>query len=254
MQYELYDICKSADSLARGLSFNAVTHKRYKTYMPMERALGIILSGNIYFSNGANWNDIPDRKQMANRNVYGQCFSWSTIENIAMWMLYGGQGGESGAMIDFPAKVIKEMLASASVELGQFNEKGKFEVQYSLARETDYEQYMTDIVYVEHLKNGSVRLTWGDQHLTVKNEVLSDAGIFQKHYAWAYERESRMIFRLTESFLDSHDIKEGSSIRLRLSERAKRLLVDQLYRSPVYKGKTDVGLNSSLFNEVDWKQ
>ena len=91
MRSKLMDICTTADNLAMGLSKNGLQHRRYKMYTSMERALEILRSGNMYFSTGRNWNDLQDRELMSRGRQYGGCYSWSTVENIAMWMLYGAE-------------------------------------------------------------------------------------------------------------------------------------------------------------------
>ena len=83
MRVKLADMCADADTLAAGLKENGSQHRRYKLYTSMERALGILVSGNMYFSNGSRWNDLQDRQLMARSHQYGGCFSWSTVENIA---------------------------------------------------------------------------------------------------------------------------------------------------------------------------
>ena len=80
MRVKLTDMCADADTLAAGLKENGSQHRRYKLYTSMERALGILVSGNMYFSNGSRWNDLQDRQLMARSHQYGGCFSWSTVE------------------------------------------------------------------------------------------------------------------------------------------------------------------------------
>ena len=112
MRSKLVDICTTADNLAMGLSENGLQHRRYKMYTSMERALEILRSGNMYFSTGRNWNDLQDRQLMSRGRQYGGCYSWSTVENIAMWMLYGAECGKNGAMLDFPQSIMAELVSS----------------------------------------------------------------------------------------------------------------------------------------------
>ena len=86
MKATLKDMCR-LDDIENGLKNNAEAHRNYKLYTSMGNALGIILTGHLYISNGENWNDVPDRNQMQEKDSFGLCFSCSTVENIAMWML-----------------------------------------------------------------------------------------------------------------------------------------------------------------------
>ena len=87
---QLKDMISNSHSLAEGLKENGKAHQNYKLYLPMERALSFLLTGNLYLSRGTSWNDTSDRILADTNNIYSRCFSYSTRENIAMWMLYGG--------------------------------------------------------------------------------------------------------------------------------------------------------------------
>ena len=59
--------------LSEGLKINAKQHRSYDMYTSMERALGILLNGEIYLSNGATWNDVNDRYLMDSKKSYAIC-------------------------------------------------------------------------------------------------------------------------------------------------------------------------------------
>lgn len=252
MQLKLKDMCVAGE-LASGLKNNGYSHKRYKLYMSMERALGIIASGDMYFSDGSKWNDVPDRVQMTKKKAFGTCFSWATTENVAMWMLYGGNQGKNGAMIDFSAKVIKDILNIQEAEIGYFGENGKFIPVTLIKRERDYDVWLSDIIYTEQGKDGkTVKLTWGDEHYTTSESIQNEEDVFFKHYAWAYEKECRLIFKLKKEFALNDDTDKMKFIHIHLPDADRRVLWDNLYRSPVFKGDTDFGKPSCLFNEIEW--
>lgn len=251
MRSKLIDICTTADNLAMGLSQNGLQHRRYKMYTSMERALGIILSGNMYFSTGRRWNDLQDRELMSRERQYGGCYSWSTVENIAMWMLYGAEGGKKGAMLDFPRRVMAELLSSEYIEVGSF-ENGTFVTKAKLLAGQDFNIKLIDVIYSQFSNKGDkVMLTLGDEHVTVPVERLNHADIFHKYYAWVYERECRLIIRINEDVM--MDAELPSTARIHLSENAVRMMKDNLYRSPIFDGNCDLGKPSKLFNLVEWK-
>lgn len=251
MRSKLMDICTTADNLAMGLSKNGLQHRRYKMYTSMERALEILRSGNMYFSTGRNWNDLQDRELMSRGRQYGGCYSWSTVENIAMWMLYGAECGKNGAMLDFPKSIMAELVSSEYIEVGSF-ENGTFVTKAKLLAGQDFHIKLIDVIYSQFSKKGDrVMLTLGDEHVIVPAECLNHADIFHKYYAWAYERECRLIIHVNEGVMA--DMELPPVARIRLSENAVRIMKDNLYRSPIFDGSCDLGKPSKLFNLVEWK-
>ena len=121
-------------SLSEGLKQNGEQHRNYDMYTSMERALGVLLNGEIFLTNGARWNDVNDRYLMDIKKAYALCLSCSTKENIAMWMLYGAEHGKKGAMLRLYPSIMKELIAVDTVELGNFKKDGKFSVGYVLHR------------------------------------------------------------------------------------------------------------------------
>ena len=251
MRAKLGKICGNADTLANGLKENGGQHRRYKMYTTMERALSILKSGNMYFSDGNRWNDLQDRQLMARSKQYGGCFSWSTVENIAMWMLYGGECGKTGAMLDFPRRVMLELLKTQRIELGDFTEN-TFAAKATLTAGRDFSIYLTDVVYSDSCAEGrKVKLTLGDEHVIVPVEALENLDILHKYYAWAYERECRFMIRISEHVQAEMDA-DAHIARLHLSDKALREMQANLYRSPVYEGECNWGVPSKLYQQVDW--
>ena len=252
---KLHEMKNSPEALNRGLRENVLRHKNYNMYTAMDRAMCLLLTGNLYISNGQTWNDKLDRDIMKEQNAYGICMSCSTIESMAMWMLYSGDQGRNGALIRFLPSVIKEIVESATVELGAFSDKGKFiDNPMVLSRENeDFDIFMTDVVYTD-AKDDSGKLTaslWED-HEVMDWSVIRDAGVFHKHYAWSYERECRLIVSLSAEIRKQAEAQKLDTIRIHLSDSARRSLKDRIVRSPVYVGKTDFGQVSTLHGEVDW--
>lgn len=250
MKHKLAAICADATTLAAGLQENGCQHRRYKMYTSMERALGILFSGNMYFSNGHTWNDLQDRKLMERCHQYGGCFSWSTVENIAMWMLYGGECGKKGAMLDFPQSIMLELLKSENIELGFF-EKGEFVPKATLSAGKDFTIGLTDVVYSQFSSKGDkVTLTLGDEHIIVPADMLDHEEIFHKYYAWAYEHECRLIIHINQDIMTGQEMPPIA--RIHLSDAALRTMKGNLYRSPVFNGSSDLGQPSKLYQQVEW--
>lgn len=247
----------SPEALREGLRENALRHRNYNMYTAMDRAMCLILTGNLYISNGQKWNDMLDRELMQRRSAFGICMSCSTIESMAMWMLYSGNKGKNGALVRFTPSVIKEIVESPTVELGCFDSCGKFTKNPLVLTRNDknFDIFMTDVIYTDtQEKDPSVLIaSLGEDHEHLDPRLLENAGVFFKHYAWSYEKECRLIVTLSPE-MQQKAAKNGlDTIRISLSPAAQRAIKERIVRSPVYAGKTDFGAVSTLYGNVDWE-
>lgn len=250
---KLKDCVGSSRALSEALQENGATHKNYKTYTSMERALGLLQSGQLYLFDGSKWNDTCDQKAMKIKGTFAKSFSWSTTENIAMWMLYGGSKGKKGAMLNFYPSTIEELMSLKNIDLGSFEVNGKFKVANTLSAPDDYKIFVTDVIYTEDCKNEKVKLTLGDDHITASKTVLDDNNIFCKKYPWSYERECRLVVDLSETWKEQAVRDKLNCVRLTISEPSlRRLRADRLIRSPIYSNGTDNGKPSLLTGDVEW--
>jgi len=253
---KLREIVDDDCMLAGGIKSNASNHKCYNMYMPIETALWILNYGHIYLSNGLKWNDDTDKKMMEKKKVFARCFSYSTCENIALWILYGGEQGKKGAMLRFLPSIIMELIKSPTIRIGKFNEN-RFDEMYELSIDNgDYEIFMTDVIYVEECESKSkgkcIRVSLADEHVTVKSGVINHPDIFYKKYPWSYEKECRMVVRLSPFWTQKAENEGVTHVQLSLSDKSLRILRDsRLTYSPIFKGIVDGGNSSSLTGEVD---
>ena len=194
----LKEMIKRNIPLSEGLKKNGEQHRSYDMYTSMERALGVLLNGELFLSNGARWNDVNDRYLMDSKKSYAICLSCSTRENIAMWMLYGAEHGKKGAMLKLYPSIMKELVEVDTVELGAFKKDGKFNVGHVLKKHKDFDAFLTDVVYTDLCKDGKVQLSEGESHITVDESMLDDPDVFYKNYAWSYEKECRYVIKLKE--------------------------------------------------------
>lgn len=240
-------------SLSEGLKKNGGLHQSYNMYTSMERALGVLLNGEIYLSNGANWNDVNDRYLMDIKKSYALCLSCSTRENIAMWMLYGAEHGKKGAMLKLYPSIMKELVEVDTIELGSFEKDGKFTAKHKLNKKKDFEAYLTDVVYTDPCSGGQVRLTEGESHITVDESKLDEPDVFHKNYAWSYEKECRYVIKLKEKWNVTAKKENLTSIRVKMPKSSiSKMSEERLIRSPVYSGGVAYGTRSALTNDVDW--
>lgn len=247
----------SPKELQAGLRENALRHKNYNMYTAMDRAMCLALTGNLYISNGRAWNDMLDRDVMQRRSAFGICMSCSTIESMAMWMLYSGDKGKNGALVRFTPSIIKEIVEIPTVELGCFEPCGKFtENPLVLTRkDKNFDIFMTDVIYTDTQEKDPSTLiaSLGEDHELLDWRLLEEAGVFFKHYAWSYEKECRLIVTLSPEIQQKATKNGLDIIRISLSAASQRVIKDRIVRSPVYAGKTDFGIVSTLYGNVDWQ-
>lgn len=233
---------------------NGTKHLNYRVYTSMERALNVLLTGNLYISNGKNWNDREDSDIMRQRKLFGTCFSCSTRENIAMWMLYGDKSGKNGAMLKFTQSAIKEIMNLERISLGYFNDNGKYVESYILCRKNDdFRVFFTDMIYIDPCKNDKVKISYDKNIVTVDNSVLITNDIFYKNIAWEYEKECRLIIKLSKKCYENAENENLSIIKICLSNKTiNKMKKNGLVRSPTYSGSAEYGLLSSLTGKVIW--
>ena len=240
------------ESLSKALRVNGARHLNYKWYTSMDRALAFLLTGNLYLTNGEKWNDLHDRRLVEEKHVYSMCLSSSTRENMAMWMLYGEDRGRNGAIVNFLPSVMRTICNSSSIELGMFKES-RFDTKYTLIKEIDkYMIFLTDILYIDSCKNQLVKVTCGDDHFFAGQDALEGEDVFYKNYAWAYEKECRLVLRLPHSWSMKAKKEDLTHVRLQIDEKQLRKMRERIVRSPVYAGSADFGKRSVLCGDVDW--
>lgn len=109
------------DELIQYLSKKGNNHYNYRFYSKRERIETILKDHTIYLFDGSNWNDTIDRENFNDTSKeckrFGLCFSFSKSESVAMWMLYSQN---DGCMIDYGQNLIKEILQTNTVQLGEF--------------------------------------------------------------------------------------------------------------------------------------
>ena len=266
---KLKDMVTDSNALAEGLKNNGKCHQNYKIYLPMERALSFLLSGNLYLSTGDRWNDLTDQALMDFKNVYARCFSCSTRENIAMWMLYSGNLGKNGAALNFLPSVMQDILHS-KISLGRF-EKGRFNPVYKdiESDKKNFDIFLSDVLYVDecfskekrdilkekarHEDKDAVKITLGDEHVTVDNSIIDHEDICIKNISWSYERECRLVVRLKQRWCLKAKEEGLNTIQIRLSaESLRKMNKDRLIRSPIYQGLAEDGKDSELTGTVKW--
>lgn len=232
-------------------------HTSYKHYARQGRIAGILETGFLYLSDGSTWNDRIDGRsfnsERAPEKNFGCCFSWSSSESIAMWMLYGGRG-KDGAMIDFPRRAFPPDGADVGmVRLGRFGENG-FEALCTVHGANVHIGF-ADVLYVDDVneeKGSTLRLTFsgGRTSFHIRSsalELLPRTVI--KARAWEYEQETRLIASVPKDLLEGRE-ERITTLQLPISV-ADVLSANRIYRSPLCDAPESYR-PSALTNCVDW--
>jgi hypothetical protein len=150
------------------LQEKASNHHSYKMYNQIDVVNSTIDNKALYLSTGNDWNDVVDRNNFNNDKLtmlnFGRCFSYSTTESVAMWMLYGGMK-HKGAMIDFDKSSISEILRNTKQIRVGFFENEEFHSLKELTKQ-EFEIELIDVVYVEKkilmLSSEELRMMYGN--------------------------------------------------------------------------------------------
>lgn len=178
-------------------------HREYKHYATRARIAGILRSGALYLTDGTSWNDKYDREHFnpsfMSTKRFGACFSASSTESVAMWMLYGGMDG-NGAMINFGRRTLQGAMGRESYECGWFGTDGKFECVVELPADR-LSLRLVDVLYFQNHADGNVTVgrpsIEGGRHV-MDGRAFNGIEQIAKHQSWSYENEVRLVATISK--------------------------------------------------------
>ena len=254
---EFKDALTDSEELLYYLKRKANNHNNYRIYTEYSRVENILNTKELYLKDGSNWNDKLDRESFNSnddKKNCGLCFSFSRLENIAMWMLYGGLNN-CGTMINFSKKEIRNILENKGpIELGYVNDK-KFCTVNSIDKE-QYKIMMIDIVYYD-CDNCLIKLKHSDKNAEIKDlnelynieSVLNDLSFCKKTAHWRYENECRLIVSVDRAFIDDDRI---ATVKLPIGDTVDLCNIEKnIIHSPDYRAPFKYK-KSALTGKVDW--
>lgn len=157
----------------------------------------------MYLTDGTSWNDKFDRERFnpsfMSTKRFGACFSASSVESVAMWMLYGGMDG-NGAMINFNRRTLQGAMGRESYECGWFDADGEFQCLVELPADR-LELRLVDILYFQNHADGNVTVgrssLEGGRHV-IGGEAFNGIEQIAKHQSWSYENEVRLVATISK--------------------------------------------------------
>lgn len=178
-------------------------HREYKHYATRARIAGILGGGALYLTDGTSWNDKYDREHFnpsfMSTKRFGACFSASSTESVAMWMLYGGMDG-NGAMINFDRRTLQGAMGRESYECGWFGTDGKFECIVELPADR-LSLRLVDVLYFQNHADGNVTVgrpsIEGGRHV-MDGRAFNGIEQIAKHQSWSYENEVRLVATISK--------------------------------------------------------
>lgn len=194
---KLKDVVDDPEELLYYLKKKGNNHKYYKHYGRYESIKHIVEDRTLLLSDGQGWNDLDDGSSFSNimdgHRRFGMCFTYSVSENMAMWLLYGGN--DDGALINFSRSQIKDIIYSKNCEL--LADEKPLSSEY-------WDIHLEDVLYYgkqtkseEILKGNSHCLKRSDETAPCTNRVLNSNACI-KTYPWSYENEVRLIVTVKE--------------------------------------------------------
>ncbi len=231
-------------------------HIRYKYYTELKKSRYCCKRRSFYLGNGADWNDVKDSKKNVSASCFSMCMSYSTCENVAMWMLYGGINGQ-GTMIDINGSKLKKLVESTeTVKLGRFDDN-EF-VSIECISKDDFEICLIDMVYYERKTVNGKRhylLTRQEEHeKSVTEHNFEKIKQFAKTYPWHYECECRLVIKIAPEYNDFIKRNKITDIELPFGDDFDLHNGSfELYAAPNFNGEIpDDYEKSALTDELSW--
>lgn len=249
---KLKDCVNSSSDLLGFLSYKSKHHHSYKWYLKYEYAKNMLDTGSFYISDGNGWNDPNDRLSQINYKLYGLCLSFSTSENVAMWMLYA-EKSLNGAMFDFSQSQITLLRNVSQIYLCDYDEDNKKYIKkQKLVKEDDFYVESSDVLYCDKQHDGYFTIKRSDYRCAdVEEETINSINEYQrKEYAWNYENEIRLIFKIKKSSI----LKEAENckfIKVEMDDIGIRVNEIKKVCAPNFMGSTPSGFAKSNL-KISW--
>ena len=237
--------------LINGLESCTEDHQHYRYYSNANRIRSIMDDGKLYLTDGARWNDKYDRERFNSRDCnekhFALCMSCSSVESVAMWMLYADRG--KGAMIDLSDSGLKRALSRDEYKLGYFDKDGKF-ICECVVGAGSVRFRLSDMLYFRRDKDGGTQLkrkSSNERWVSIGEEIKSCLFLNIKHDAWAFEREVRLIASVGKECLGHGTNPTCLQLQLDIGDRSA---IKGAYSSPL--NRLDDFMASELDGSVDW--
>ena len=182
----------------------AYFHNNFYHYTKLKHIKEILENQSFLLSRCGCTND-PMEKNIVDRDrCFALCFSHGKVDNIPMWYLYSGVNGKGGSL-KLTKGLIYDLVNNATVSLEVNDKSNKKTPDPIILEKTDYEVILQDVLYVESNDNFyTANITY--DNYTLKNfngeefeKFRERNSAFLKSAIWHYEKETRLLIKLTGS-------------------------------------------------------
>jgi len=263
---QLKNFVNNSEVLYSYLKEKAVNHPCYKYYSSLDRIeQNFMRTQSLFLSMGSKWNDRSDFERFNDDQLsiarFGMCFSYSKSESVPMWMLYGGLK-HTGAMIDFPPKMMKSIVNDTEkVYLGYFKD-GEYK-ECGNYQSNEFNIFIQDVLYFgdssKEKNMGTYYVKRSDETVDgVSMNVIGDNRIIKKRIGWSYENETRLIVEINKEIINNSDgIGTNSAntsliIKIPFDNIQDISLSDKIVLAPNYNGCSRDYRKSNLTRELEW--
>lgn len=202
--------CKELEDYLEGRAYR---HTYYFHYTKAKTVKSILEKRSLWVTSITGFNDENDKNQFSKEHknqYYVFCFSVGINENIPMWYLYSGVDGK-GARISLTKNTVKKLIESSEYYLYELDSKGEIvninNPVKKLVENEDFTREFRDVLYHEKgLKTMECQLKYG----TMTNYRITDKELqkycnkhkgFIKYLPWYYEKETRLVVRLSNNIV-----------------------------------------------------
>ena len=188
--------------IAEFLHLSAISHKAFFRYVKMCRIDDLYRTGRLYLSRLSEMNDLTEYANSKDaKRTYLVSFSSGSLENMAMWKLYGGNPEESVRLEFGRDEVVKCLSECGKHKVYMVDSSGKCTDDII----SDVEDWsFHDVVY----KYGKA-LCWNHKIVgTGRCRSLSNPLAIPelenkvKNYGWMSENEVRLVIKLKDAIPD----------------------------------------------------
>ena len=244
---------KEFQNILEHLNYTGSRRKNYRHYGPIGRIRAILTESCLYLTDGSNWNDRYDREHFnpdqSDDKRFGTCFSATTGESIAMWMLYGGIDG-NGAMINFDKKTLYSATLHDEYECGFFKDDTFISIERIAASEIDFK--LVDVLYFGDIaqdKKMTIQRVGDDKKTRITTEAFRFISPVAKHEAWKYENEVRLVATVRKLVLGARE-PEITAIKVPFTH-SKDFINSRVFNSPI-ADSSGMYRDSLLRGTVEW--
>lgn len=223
------------------------TYRLYH-YTTAHNANEILKSGEFWLSRFRDMNDKNEAKLHENdgKNVFCLSFCSSNTEKIPLWYLYSGIVGKGVSIAFTPGTMAKFINSIQKCELFKKQDRNK------ILKEIGIDGLEIECGWVLYRKNGAGEVFYRNKWCLLENSEnesdvtsLEKDKYFVKDYPWEYEREFRIVIKLTN--IDNALLGEED---LRIAVK----IPDEIYKDIKIKTAPEFENASKLFEQEGFKK